>query len=95
MDRRKNSLTKWTVGSQLPMLALPGRSLIEIVGCSRVLIENHLGVLVYGEHEIVVCVKTGYICITGAVLKLSMMSKEQLVVTGCIHEVKLKGAYDE
>ena len=90
MDRRKNSLTKWTVGSQLPMLALPGRSLIEIVGCSRVLIENHRGIIGYEDHEILIRVRYGCICITGKHLKLAKMCKGKLVITGNISAVNLR-----
>lgn len=64
--------------------------LIEMIGNRRVLIENHLGILIYSEHEIVVRVRTGCVCIAGTFLKLSMMSKEQLVITGCIREIKLE-----
>lgn len=90
MDRRKNSLTKWTVGSQLPMLALPGRSLIEIVGCSRVLIENHRGVIAYTRELVRVRTSDGIVSVCGLDMIIRCMSRFQLVVTGSIHTVKLE-----
>ena len=90
MDRRKNSSTKWTVGSQLPMLALPGRSLIEIVGSDRILIENHKGIIAYTCEVIRVRTADGIVSVCGSNMAIQCMSKFQLVVTGCIRAVTME-----
>lgn len=70
----------------VPAPALP---LIEIAGTGRVLIENHGGVTGYGRDCIRVRVKYGQICISGGSLEIAKMTKDQLVISGCIQEVKL------
>lgn len=70
---------------------IPGVSLIEICDRSRVLIENHKGIVAYGCCEIRVKVSYGFICVCGEHLKLSRMSKGKLVITGRICSVLLQG----
>lgn len=70
------------------ILKLP---LVEIVGCNRVLIENHMGVCDYGTQQIIIRVPKGSICVCGKQLELSQMTKEVLVVTGLITSVVLHG----
>lgn len=67
----------------------PGDPLIEIVADRRVLIENHCGVTVYGGKEIRVKVSYGMVCVQGKRLELARMSKQQLVITGCLDSVSL------
>ena len=68
---------------------VPGRSLIEVSGADRVLIENHLGVIRYSREEIGIRVKFGSVDICGCGLELCHMSRERLVVQGCIAAVTL------
>ena len=63
--------------------------LIEILSDKRVLIEQHRGVIQYGNAEIGIRVKFGIILVTGKNLCLSRMSKEQLVICGSIDGVRL------
>ncbi len=65
--------------------------IVEIVGQSRVLIENHQGVLAYSLEEIEIKVSYGKIIITGNDLKLMQMSCDQLVVKGRIDSLALFG----
>ena len=65
--------------------------LIELAGRSRVLIENHRGVLAYSLEEICVKVSYGSVCVTGSGLHLLQMSKEQLVICGEITGIALLG----
>lgn len=69
---------------------MPGQPLIEIVGCSRVLIEHHNGVCAYGQEMICVNVRYGRICITGQSLELKRMTRGQLIICGCIESVLLE-----
>ena len=62
-------------------------TLLELVGSGRILIENHLGISVYGRE--LICVKTSYgqLCIKGCSMELAQLSKNQLVITGEIHSI--------
>ena len=68
---------------------LPGKSIVEIMGDSRILIERHSGITAFNEFSI--CIKTsfGYLRIAGSSLKIACMSKEQLIVTGNFDSVSL------
>jgi len=63
--------------------------LVELTGQSRVLIENHLGVLGYSLEEIQIKVSYGKLSIKGEQLKLIQMSNEQLVIKGRIDTLEL------
>lgn len=67
----------------------PGVSLVELVGDRRVLIENHYGVTSYDRK--CVCIKTTYgiMSVSGENLELTSMSKQQLVITGCIAGISI------
>ena len=69
---------------------LSGIPLVEIAGDSRVLIEHHFGVTEYGRCQICVRVKYGILIINGSRLELARMTRELLVVTGCIDSVRLE-----
>lgn len=68
---------------------LRGVPLVEISGTRRVLIEHHMGVVAYGCDEIQVRVRYGLLSVSGSALNLARMSKEQLVICGCIDGVRL------
>ena len=68
---------------------IPGRSLVEIAGNERVLIENHLGVKAYSREKICICVKFGLVNIIGCSLELCHMTREQLIITGRIDAITL------
>ena len=65
------------------------RSLIELVGKQRVLVENHLGIIEYGETKITLCVDFGYLSIEGKMLQIVRMTDENLVITGLIDVLNL------
>ena len=67
------------------------RTLIEIYGDMRVLIENHHGIRCYSHEKILVCTCEGYIAIHGEQLNFRNMDKEKLVVTGRIFSIDLHG----
>ena len=68
---------------------LPGQTVVEVIGEGRVLVEGHDGVLEYSDFEI--GVKTGYgvAKIGGSNLKLTIMDKNRLVITGVVQHVEL------
>lgn len=69
--------------------SLPGLPLVEICGEKRVLIENHRGVCRYAEDRICVRVAYGEVAVAGRGLELARMTREQLVINGCIDGVTL------
>ena len=89
MKQRKNLLERVALAADLPGEPLPGLPLVELAGDRRVLIENHHGVTEYGAREIRVKVSYGQLCIAGSGLELAKMTKEQLVITGCVDSVTL------
>lgn len=80
----------WMDRLDLPEEPLPFQPLVEIAGCQRVLIEHHCGVTEYGRQAICVKVRFGSVCIQGSGLELSRMTRQQLIISGCIDSVTLK-----
>ena len=70
------------------LVSLP---LVEVTGQSRVLIENHKGILAYTPTEIQIGVSYGCIIVNGDDLQIIQMSKAQLVICGRIESVQLFG----
>ena len=75
--------------------SMPGQVLVEIVGQNRVLIEHHHGILEYSHEKISVNVKFGVIQVFGENLRLSCMTKAQLIISGKIDCVALKRRCDQ
>lgn len=72
------------LGEPLPVIPL-----IEIAWNKRVLIENHLGIIRYGNEEINVKVRGGIICVLGSGLEIVCVAKEKIVICGHIDCVRL------
>ena len=82
---------RWLSSAFSKIKSLPGAPLVEAVGQRRILIENHCGVMAYSQFEICAKVKYGVVCVCGKELQLARMTKEQLIITGLIEEIKLMG----
>ena len=67
------------------------KTLVEIWGKNRVLIENHDRVLGYSPDQICIKVSYGELCVSGKQLVFAKLSAEQLVITGCVESVLLAG----
>lgn len=67
------------------------KTLVEMLGQSRVLVEHHRGILGYGTEEILVGATFGVLIISGEELRLCCMSREQLFIAGKIKAVRLEG----
>lgn len=89
MKRNLSILQRVIHSSELSSQPLPIVPLVEIVGCSRVLIENHTCIASYNTQEICTRVKYGMIIIRGDHLHLAYMSAEKLVITGSIESIHL------
>ena len=72
----------------------PAIPIIEICGNTRVLVENHSGIVGYCDNEIRIKAQYGCICVYGNHLKLSRMSKTKLVITGRFLGLELQGRDD-
>jgi len=87
--KRDSGIDRALMGMELPGEVPPGLSLIEIIGNSRVLIENHIGVCSYNRCSITVKVRQGVVSVTGEDLELRNMTKNRLVITGRIFSISL------
>lgn len=70
---------------------LPGKTLLELLGQQRLVVEYHRGIVCYGEEEIVIKASYGLVSITGTNMRLCRMSREQLCIHGEIAQIKLTG----
>lgn len=86
---KQDFLSRLTQDLVLPGEILPGQSLIELSGDSRVLIENHGGVTEYSRCRIGAGVSFGQILVCGQNLELAQMTQRQLVIVGRIESVTL------
>lgn len=64
--------------------------ILELCGNSRVLIENHCGVIEYGPQQIRVKIKHGDFTVIGSGLRLCRMCGEKLLIRGRIEEVLVR-----
>lgn len=65
--------------------------IVELVGQSRLLIENHQGVQSYSINEIQIKVCYGCVIVTGDKLQLMEMSRVKLVICGRIDGLQILG----
>ena len=89
MAHRKQWAQRLADGATAYSDHIPGVPIVEIAGDRRVLIEGHLGVTEYDTEKICVHMRYGSVCICGSGLELSLMTKHQLVITGCIQSLQL------
>ena len=78
MRNWKDKLTGVAVGT------LKSRTLAEIYGKDRVLIEQHRGILSYGTERIRIGATYGHLVVEGDGLRICCMSRSQLVIRGSI-----------
>ena len=67
---------------------LKPRTLAEIYGNERILVEQHRGILGYGEECIRIGTSYGELVVEGRGLRLCCMSRSQLVIRGQIECVR-------
>ena len=68
------------------------KTLVELYGNERVLIEEHRGIVAYGAEAIRVGSTFGMVMIEGAELRLCCMSRSQIVIRGRIECIRLEEA---
>ena len=87
MRNHENKAAKLPLRLDLSAEILPAQTLVEIFGTDRVVIENHKGIVQYDNCQICVKKQKGFITVIGKGLNIARMSKEQLVIIGCIERV--------
>ena len=73
---------------ELPQEALLGAAKLTVTGGRRALVENHRGVLEYGEERIVVSVGRGKLTVSGGGLGIEAMNRRELLIRGRIQSVE-------
>ena len=73
-----------------PEQALTPRTLAEVYGTERVLIEQHKGIVSYGAEIIRVGATYGFLVVEGQDLRLCCMSRAQLVIRGKILGIRME-----
>ena len=79
--------TAWAMG--LPADAVAGVPRLELVGDGELRVENHKGILAYGQEEIHVSGGVFLIKIAGQGLELRAMTGIELLITGKISQITL------
>ncbi|MCQ2442828.1 MAG: YabP/YqfC family sporulation protein [Oscillospiraceae bacterium] len=74
----------------LPADVAAGLPLIELVGKGELRMDNHRGILSYGEEEITVSSGRMLVRIQGEKLKISAMTPMSLLITGVIQKLELE-----
>lgn len=87
--QRLGLMQKLADSANLPGELPPGMPVVEIAGERRVLIERHSGMVEYSRERICVRVCYGIVCVSGAGLELSLMTSQQLVISGQIDCVQI------
>lgn len=72
----------------LPEDALLGAAKVTVTAGKRLLVENHRGVLSYGDAQIIVRLPRGKLSVSGSALSLLVMTSEQLLIGGRIQTLE-------
>lgn len=87
--RREGLLEKTAQVFDLPADVVAGLPRVELVGDREVRMENHRGILAYGEQEIHVSGGAFVIKVMGEGLKLRSMTGIELLITGHISSIQI------
>lgn len=93
MERRKKdaTLTERAVAYfDLPGQAVVGMNRITVTGGRKVQIENHKGIVEYGDRAIQIDGGKQLITVTGSRLTLKSMSNYELVIAGRVEKVEMQ-----
>lgn len=89
MGKRERVWSQLADSVDLPGETVPGQSILELMGDSRVLIEHHRGVQEYTREKISVKLRFGSVTVCGYGLELIHMTREQLVIRGRIDGISI------
>lgn len=88
--KRKTLLEKTAAVFDLPGDVLAGMTCVKLVGREELYLQNHRGILAYGEEEILISGGKLMIRVRGEGLRLRSMTATDLVITGVITAVELE-----
>lgn len=88
--RKKSLLERATEALELPSHALAGLPFLELTADKELRVENHKGILAYGEEEIHISGGKMIYKIHGASLELRTMTAVELLITGQITAITLE-----
>lgn len=84
-DRKREGFLNRTADIfDLPAEAVAGDSRITVTGNRRIVVENHRGLMEYGENEIGVNCGKSILKIKGEELEIRAMNSEELLITGIL-----------
>lgn len=81
-------MSDWKQRLSADAAGLRPRTLVEIYGRERVLVEQHRGIRAYSDECIRIGTAFGSIVVEGAELRLCCMSRQQVVIRGRIDAVR-------
>ena len=81
-------MSDWKQRLSADAAGLQPRTLAELYGNERLLVEQHRGILAYGDEGIRIGASFGAIRVEGADLRLCCMSRQQVVIRGRIDAVR-------
>jgi len=70
--------------------ALRPKTLTELYGTERLLVEQHRGILAYGTECIRIAATFGQLVVEGSGLRLCCMSRSELVICGKLSAVRIE-----
>lgn len=98
MNKRRRKIDNKVLERATQVFELPGevlgRSRMILTGNSDLFIENHCGICRYTLAEICVNVPGMHVRICGEGLLLKTLGRENLIIYGVIHEIKLEPECD-
>ena len=87
--RRPGFLERTAEVFDLPADALAGLPKLELVGDRELWVENHRGILSYGDREILISGGAFLIRVEGEELELRAMTGVELLITGRVAQIDL------
>lgn len=87
--RRPGFLERTAEMFDLPADALAGLPKLELVGDRELWVENHRGILSYGDREILISGGAFLIRVAGEELELRAMTGVELLITGRVAQIDL------
>ncbi len=86
MTRWRRQLAEWT---ELPKVLLSDVPFISLTGTTQLVMENHRGLRCCSPQHMVVASAQGMVTIRGEGLLVEILTRDELVIKGTIHEVTL------
>lgn len=73
---------------ELPEEALLGAAKLTVTAGHRALVENHCGIIEYGDERIVISTGRGRLSVAGQDMRIIAMNKSELLISGGISTVE-------